>query len=156
MPLYNPQGTAPLTILSSTSATKTNSGSNNWNSMSGGSIALTPGTWELSAGFQHQDSGGASGLSLTAFSIFGSNGADSASVPTLLSATANLTINGAFPADGIVSSSTTTTASVRSSSSAFVIVTVTATVTVYAVALGTVTTAANSRFITTITGRRIY
>jgi hypothetical protein len=147
---------AALQILTATSTAKTPTASNNWNDMTNNSIVLTPGTWELVAGVQNVDTGGASGISYVIISIFGSDGADSASTPTLLSATSNLTVNSAMQADGFLYGAHTGGASVRANSVAHVIVTVSASVTVYAVPLATVTTAANCRLTTVMTARRIY
>ena len=145
-----------LTILTATSSAKTPTASNNYNAMTTNSLALTAGVWDLGCGVVNADSGGASGLSFVGVSIYGANGADSASAPTLLSATSNLTINSLYPADGLLYSMSTATASTRLNNVARATVTTTATVTVYCVPVVTVTTAANSRLTTYFTGRKLY
>lgn len=146
----------PLTLLTATSSAKTPAASNNYNAMTGNSVALTVGTWELSGGMSNADSGGASGISLVLFSIFGANGADSGVTPTLLSATSNLTVNSSFPSDGLMYSAGVSSTSIRLNRICSVVVTVTATVTVYAVPLVTATTPANARLITYLTARKLY
>jgi hypothetical protein len=146
----------PLSVLTATSATKTPTASAQYAQMTTNSIALTVGTWELNCFLQTSASGGAATFTDLLLSIYGANGADSGVAPTLLNATSNLTINSIFPADGIMFF---TRASSQDSQRHFlgtVVVTVTATVTVYAVPYAVMTTAANARLITGISGRKLY
>jgi hypothetical protein len=143
-------------FLTATSSTKTPTASNNYNQMTNNSVTLTSGSWELTAGMTNADSGGASGITFALISIYGANGADNTTPPTLLSATSNLTVDGAFPTDGILYSLGVSSATIRIVSVARVNVTVTTNVTVYAVPLVTATTPANARLVTYLTARKLY
>ena len=148
----SPPPYVPLTLLNATSATKTPAASGQYMSMSSSSIALTVGTWLVHASCDFGNSGTPL-YTACVFGIYGANGADSATVPTLLSATSNLTVNSVFNA---AQSRIEASANEQIIMSPTMIVTVTATVTIYPVPFAAITTAANARVITYITGQKIY
>jgi hypothetical protein len=135
-------------ILTTTSSVKTPSASGRFSSMTSNSLALTPGTWKLFGSIQFDNSGSTPTYTSGGGGFFAANGADSASVPALLTTLSGLSL---------LTPSITTTASTglevyttMDSSRTFmgvppVIVRVTQAQTVYLVPYAGMSTAANSR-----------
>ncbi len=81
-----------------TTSTKTPLSTNNYHQLSGNTITLTPGTWELSAIIDFTNNGSNPGYEVLAAGFWGANGADTTSAPvTALSAVTGLTILSALP-----------------------------------------------------------
>lgn len=152
----------PLTILTATSSTKTPTASGNYNSMTGNSVSLTVGTWRLDQSTSYSNGGSNPAYSYVAGGIFGANGADTATTPTLLTSTANLTVNSTLPSLGgannyqFIFSNLTAGTSDYTCQGPSLIVTVTATVIVYSVPIASMVTASNARIITYLTAQKLY
>lgn len=159
MGLYVPSPYVPLTVVSSTSSVKTPAASNNYHALTGNSVSLTAGTWRILSSALFTNNGTTPTYTLCALGIYSSNGADSGTVPTLLSATSNLTLNSTYPIyptlglNTLLSSLTATDIVISSQE---ITVTVTATVTLYVVTYSNQTTSANARITGYITAQRIY
>jgi hypothetical protein len=156
MPSYYYPPVTTVTTLSATSAVKTPTG-NSYPAMTGNSLALTAGTWEIWATAQAANSGSNAVWSYLMIGIFGSNGLDNNTSPTILSSVPNLTVNSALsynPSNGHafhfmanVESGQETTPTIN--------VTTSATVTLYAVAYVNVGTPANGRLTTFLNARKL-
>lgn len=147
-----------LNILSSTSSVKTPSAGNNYHALTGNSVTLTAGTWELT-GIVNFGQSGSPTYSDMACGFYGANGADSSSQPaTVLSATPNLTINSAYGGPGFLGSyyaPGSAGVNVHTTNAPSVIVTVTANVTVYLVTYSVQATSANARITVYLNARQI-
>ena len=144
-----------LSMLTATSSTKTPTASGNYQSMTGNSLTLTAGTWQLSGKCDFLNSGSAPAYTQLNFGIWGANGADTSSVPaTTLSGVANLTVNSAN--DNMQGIDATITGNQAVFPLSPIVVTVTANATVYAVPFATMTTAANSRITVYFNAQRLY
>lgn len=141
------------TILTATSAEKTPSGSDQYHALSSNSVALTAGTWEINTSAVFTNNGSSPGYSYQSISIFGSNGADSAAAPTLISATSNLTLNSAINTNPMFRVPCSVDLAVQNGPT--IIVTTTATVTVYVVTYSGQTSSANARITAYITARKL-
>lgn len=84
------------TQVSATSDVKTPGGSARYLQMTNNSVTLPPGEWEVSAWGNFNNSGVSPGYSTVLLGIFGANGADNSSEPTLLSATSGLTVQAGY------------------------------------------------------------
>ena len=82
----------PLEVLSATSAEKTPVASNHYLQMTGNSLTLGPGVYELSGLIEYRDTTGSNtNISSVRADFFGANGADSNSTPASLTSLAGLT-----------------------------------------------------------------
>ena len=82
----------PFEVLATTSSQKTPGATNNFHALSGNSITLTAGAWRLFGSCLFGNNGSGPGYTGHQCSWYGANGADSASVPTALSAVSGLTV----------------------------------------------------------------
>lgn len=138
------------TMLTASSATKTPAATGQYQQLSSNSVTLSANTtYILSASAGFSDSGGAAIYTYMGVGIYGANGADSSSTPTLLSSTANLSVNSVNAADGglssVLSSNSGSYVSSVYNTGNIVVTTGNANVTVYVVTNCAMTTAANSR-----------
>jgi hypothetical protein len=146
-------------IVTNTSAVKAVTASNVFSQMTSNSITLPIGTWELFASVDGGNNGTGPGYAEVGLGIFGTNGADNATVPTLLSATPNLTIISHNIVLGVLG-----VQYYLGSSALFnpmghvgpIIVNVTSATTVFAVPYMGMTVPANARLTVGITARRLY
>ena len=143
-----------LTLLTATSGIKTPSGSDQYHQSTTNSVTLTVGTWQVdqSALFSN---GGAVGYIAKALGIFGANGNDTATVPTLLSATANLTVNSAYSST-IYQERRADIGDLAIIHGPSLIITVTASVTIFIVTFSSQSTSANARITGYLTARKLY
>lgn len=137
--IFSTYGTFEL--LTATSSVKTPSATNNYHQLTGNSLTLTPGTWRLygtgtfaNSGSPVYDVGGGG--------WFAANGADTSSVPALLSTATGLTVLSVSDGAQIYQNIRATSSNLNYPT---VIVRVTQSVTVYLVSYATMTTAANAR-----------
>lgn len=148
--------TQSLTILTATSSVKTPSGTGHYHSLTTNSIALTPGTWELS-GIADFSNAGVTNYTDIGAGYYGANGADTGSQPaTILSGVANLTINSAYGGSGFIASYFVIANNNSRLTVPIAVVTVTASATVYLVTYSAQGTSANARITTYFTARKIY
>lgn len=142
-------------LLTATSSVKTATGANNYHQMTGNSVTLTKGSWQVNAAVAFLDNGTTPAYTTVGLGVFGANGADTVTIPTSLASTGNLTVDGALYTAGLQ-----TLHLVPSSSSAIVngptiYVTVTTSVTIYSVPFSNHTTSANTRITTYLNARKI-
>jgi hypothetical protein len=148
-----------VTLITNTSAIKAVTASNVFSQMTSNSITIPIGTWELFASVDGGNNGTGPGYAEVGLGIFGTNGADNATVPTLLSATPNLTIISHNIVLGVLGVQYYVGSSALFNPMASVgpiIVTVTAATTVFAVPYMGMTIPANARLTVGITARRLY
>jgi hypothetical protein len=130
-------------LKTATSSVKTPSATNNYHALTGNSIQLDPGTWELT-GYGHFSNGGTTpNFTQIALGWFAANGGDSSSVPTLLSTVG--TVLTSNPSSNIDVNNTSPNISSNIERTGKTVVRVTQPVTVYLVSYATMTTAANAR-----------
>lgn len=146
-------------FITATSATKTPAGTAHFHQLTSNSIVLaSPGTYRLYYSALFATSGGAATYAEIGIGVFGANGADSGSVPTLLSAVSGVTINTPLAVSsglsGLISFLSGTLASGPLHGTPIVITT-TAAVTLYVVTYSSQTTSANARVTGYISATRI-
>lgn len=135
------------TILTATSAQKTPTASGNYNLMTGNSVSLTAGTWEIFANFSWNNNGGAPAYSTILGGVYGANGADNGTPPVATSwdtAQENASVYFNVVTNNI------------NASTPNMVKTVTSTTLIYAVPYAAMTTAANSRINLYLNARRIF
>ncbi len=140
--------TGRFEYLATTSATKTPAGSAHYAAMTGNSIPLTPGTWDLSGLMDFRNSGSGAGYTQGSAYWFGSNGNDTGATPTALSALAGVTIlSASFPGFAGLANLSFPSGTVEAMqlSLSKTVIRVTQPVTVYMVPFYALTTAANGR-----------
>jgi len=140
--------------LTATSSVKTAAGANNYHAMTGNSVTLTPGKWQLAGSCTFLDNGSSPQYSFVGVGFFGANGADSSSQPTALISTANLTLDSNV-FSGLQQSFTVPSSSSATLGLSTVFVTVTANVSVFVVPFSNQVTSANARITTYITAKRL-
>lgn len=159
--LYNPQGTAPLSLLTASSGTKTPAATSQYHALTGNSVPLAANsTYELFGSAFYTQVGGTAAYSACLAGFFGANGADSVSSPTALNATSGLTVNSVYQNDGnLLTSVNFNVGSLVGGILTLptVIVTTGASpVTVYVVTYANMTTASFARVSASINARKIY
>lgn len=157
-PAWAAQGTPALTIIKNTSSLKTPSATAQYMNMTDNDVTLLAGKkYEIDVSAMFDSSGGTPTYTLAGIGLYGSDGADSGTVPTLLTATSNLTVeSGHVSSNGLLGV-------IKGVSSDFELtggrVTVSvggSNVTLYAVPFALMSTAANARVQVGVTAREIY
>lgn len=142
-------------LQTATSSVKTPSASANWNLMTGNSVVLSPGTWRLFGTALFSNNGTTPAYSFMAIGFYGANGADSGVEPTLLSATAGVTVLSVGAGVNFFTMPTSTAQFDGMWSPPPVIVRLTQPVTVYMVPRAGMTTAANARITVYLNAERL-
>lgn len=141
-------------ILNTTSSVKTPTASGRFHALTGNSLTLSPGTWRLTGGIL-ADSSGSAGHSQMGGGFYGANGADSATVPTLLSATPGVTLLSTALQDLFSLDNYSYISGGSIMTLPPIVIRVVQPVTIYAVSYGVMTTAANARYSSQFTAERI-
>lgn len=139
--------------LNATSSVKTPSASATYQSLTGNSLTLTPGTWRLSGSALFGQSGNPA-YSYAQLGWYAANGGDSGSTPALLSSLSGVTIRSAGPTDFYAGNTPVATGgSVFPAQTP--VITTTSTITVYLVTYCQMTTAANARVTAYVNAERL-
>ncbi len=138
-------------LLTATSSVKTPSATGQYQNLTGNSIVLTPGTWELFGSATFSQSGGA-GYTAKYLYWFGGNGADSGTLPALISSLSGATVLSAGSSDFGTEQVDTTVSQVVAQT---VIVRVSQPTTVYLVTYTNLTTPANGRITAYANAKRL-
>lgn len=151
---YYPQATGALNILTATSGVKTPTGSGRYHAMTGNSINLTPGTWELICSIYFGNAG-AVGYTYVGMNIFAANGADAATIPSALSTVGTINTVQAS-SSGIQYGPVPSSNDLTLAATPTMILTVTTATTIYIVPYSEQTTSANARITAFMNARQIY
>lgn len=137
---------SPYEVKGTTSSEKTPSGANTFLNMTGNSLTLTPGTWELLPSNIRWSNSAVVAYGRIIAGWFSTNGADTSTQPTALSSTSGVTLHTATDTYAGRADHSTGGANDWYQTTASVIFTCTSTVTVYLVPyLVTATTPSNAR-----------
>jgi hypothetical protein len=144
-------------ILNATSSVKTAAGNGHYQSLTGNSLTLTPGTWRLT-GCVNFGSSGSPAYTSHGAGYYAANGADSSSVPALITTLTGLTVLTQIGTDGISGLDNYITPPASAGGSLPVppvIVRVTQNTTIYLVSFSNQTTAANTRITAKFSAERL-
>lgn len=151
----------PLTLITATGTPQIASATDNFHTGVNNSVALTVGTWAVNyASFFGRTSGNNPAYSFCGNGMYGANGANNNTTPTLLTATSNLTLNNVVPSIAGLMAGTNVTPTFLGGINVVVgpevIVTVTATVTIYCVTFSNQTTSGDTAISSFVTARKLY
>lgn len=147
-------GSTGYQLLTASSTVKTPTGTAQFHSLSGNSLTLTTGKWRAWCNGNFDSSGGSPSYTNQGVSFYGSNGSDSATSPTLLTAVSGLTILSAANA-GIFSSYGGAQTNTTVMTTAPYILQCASSCTIYCVTYSSQSTSANSRVNVYVNAERI-